>query len=546
MAKLVFNDKTVEAQAGPTLFDYADSLAIRIPSSCGRNGSCHECIVEVKSGEEHLGSPTAHESFLRGGYRLACQCQIKDDAGEIHAHALRRGTPQISTRGRQASYQLDPCVTRSEGNIILLDGEPVAESAGPILGIAADVGTTTVVLRLVDLETGHIRATHSFENPQMFGGGDVMGRITYDRDCKRRELQQVIIAYINRSIDEFMTDLGVKQDDIYEFVAAGNATMRDIFFGLDVQTIGEKPYQSLTEIAMLNGERETTAIIERPGKLRLKMNRKGRVYGVPLISCHVGADTAACLAAIDIDREDRTVMLMDIGTNTELVLGNRHRTLCASCPAGPAFEGGSITCGMPGLEGAVENIVLNEQVHYRTIGGAAPQGICGSGLIDAMGELLRTGQMNLMGRLEAEEGKFWIDKNHDLFVCDNDLSQLAQAKAANIAGVLILLEQYGITLDQVDKFYLAGGFASYINLEHAMRIGMIPEMPLEKMEKIGNASIEGATALLCSATMRRRIAGFVRTMGHVELEKHPNFFGVFVEGCQFKSSSEMMENLAQG
>lgn len=551
MSKLFFNEKEVTLEPGATLFDHADRLDLKIPSSCGRHGSCHECIVEVVRGDAALSGRTEHEKFLRGNYRLACQCHVERDQPEVHAHALRRGAAQISAHGKAAVYEHDPSVTRGADGAVLLDGEKIAESAGPILGVAADIGTTTVILRLLDLETGELLAAQSFENPQMFGGGDVMGRITYDRDSERRDLQQVLIAYINRTLEEFIATLGVSHNDIYEFVAAGNATMRDIFFGLNVQSIGQRPYQSLTEQEMLAGRRDSTVITSRPGRLRLRMNRHGRVYGAPLIACHVGADTTADLAAIAMDREEGTVMLMDIGTNTELVIGNRHRTICASCPAGPAFEGGGVACGMPGLEGAVETIRIHQcgHVEYKTIGDGdgktAPLGLCGSGLVDALGELLRTNAMNLMGRLEnGDDGRFWVDRDHDLYITESDISNLAQAKAANIAGILILLEQYGITLEQVDKFYLAGGFASYIDVEQAIRIGMIPEMPLEKIEKLGNAAIEGATALLCSVGLRRRTEQFVRGIEHIELEKHPNFFGVFVEGCQFKSSSEMLLNLA--
>jgi uncharacterized 2Fe-2S/4Fe-4S cluster protein (DUF4445 family) len=282
-------------------------------------------------------------------------------------------------------------------------------------------------------------------------------------------------------------------------------------------------------------------------RLGLRINKRGRVYGAPLIACHVGADTAACLADIELDREPRTVVMMDIGTNTELVLGNRDRILCASCPAGPAFEGGQIACGMPGLEGAIETLRLNgtdgHGIHYSTIGGTAPAGICGSGLIDAMGELLRTGRINMLGRIQDEGGRFWIDRAHGLYLQDHDLSNLAQAKAANIAGVLILARQFGVRLEKIERFYLAGGFARYINVAQAIRIGMIPELAEEKYDKIGNAAIEGATAILCSRAMRERVESLVRRIEHIELESDPRFFSYFVEGCQFKSSTEMLGNL---
>lgn len=551
MGQILINEQPTAAVVGDTLFDHADRLGLKLPSSCGRRGSCHECIVEVRHGHEALSPRTEHEQFLRGGYRLACQCHLERNEHEVHAHALRRGAPQIKIHGHCAPHMLDPAVTRGEGGTVLLDGQPIAQSDGPLLGLAADIGTTTVVVRLLDLESGEILAAQSFENPQMFGGGDVMGRITYDRDNPGRDLQKVLIAYLNRSIGELCEQAGVQSSSIYEFVAAGNATMRDLLFGYDVTGIGERPYQSLSEKAWRAGEVTTTAVSSRPRRLRIDMNPQGRVWGVPLIACHVGADTAACLAALAMDREPRTAVMMDIGTNTELVVAHNGRLLCASCPAGPAFEGGQIACGMPGLEGAIEGLSLTSNngsipsITFRTIGDVAPTGICGSGLIDLLGELHRIGEMNLLGRLDPrhEEGRFWIDRAHQLYVDEHDISMLAQAKAANIAGVLILLGELGLTLEQVDVFFLAGGFASYIDSAQAVRIGMLPELPNGVIEKVGNASIEGATALLRSCELRDRLEYLVQHIEHVELENHPLFFSYFVEGCQFKGANEMIENL---
>ena len=490
--------------------------------------------MEVTRGAEALSPKTSHEEFLRGNYRLACQCRVERTDVEIHVHALRRGRPQIAESGRAAGFDLDPCVRRDEGGAVLLDGEKIGESDGPLAGVAIDVGTTTVVLRLVDLETGAILARQSFENPQMFGGPNVMSRIGYDAQGNQHALQTVLVAYINRALEEMAAGAGLTRKDIYEAMIVGNPTMRDLAFGLDVQGLGARPFQSVSERQWRAGERPSTAISERPGRLRLWMNHLGRAAGAPLVACHVGADTLACLMTLGIDERDDLIMLMDIGTNTELVLGNRHRILCASCPAGPAFEGGSIGCGMPGLEGAIETIRINDEVQYETIGGGPPMGICGSGLIDALGDLQRTGRIDLMGRFAHGHDRFWIDPEHEIYISQADLAELAQAKAANIAGVALLLEQYGVGLAQVDRFYLAGGFANYINTAQAMRIGMIPQMPEAKVEKIGNAAIEGATALLCSASLRRRAEALAARIEHVELEALPSFFSAFVEGCQFK------------
>lgn len=544
MSTLRFDDHLTELQPGATLFDHAEAAGRHIAHTCKRRGSCHECIVQVLHGAGALSPRTENERFLREGFRLACQARVEREDEEIHVRALRRGALQIADSGRAAACALDPCVTRA-GEWIAIDGEPVRQSAGPLFGLAADIGTTTIVVRLVDLESGEIRATHSFENPQIFGGLDVMGRIGYDASDPAHELQRVLVGYLNHSIDELTARIRIRREDIYEAVLVGNATMRDLVFGLDVQGIGRRPFQSLTERELRAGARATTALTDSPARLGLRISKLGRVYSAPLISCHVGADTAACLAAIELDREERTVAMMDIGTNTELVLGDKDRILCASCPAGPAFEGGQIACGMPGLDGAIESLrIEGDRIACATIGGAAPAGLCGSGLIDAMGELLRTGRINMLGRIQAsDDGRFWIDRAHGLYLSDQDLSNLAQAKAANIAGVLILARRFGIALDQIDRFYLAGGFARYISVEQAVRIGMIPDIAEAKYDKIGNAAIEGATAMLRSRVMRERIERLVRRIEHVELEADPRFFNYFVEGCQFKSSNEMIESL---
>src|SRR6185369_13107933 len=189
---------------------------------------------------------------------------------------------------------------------------------------------------------------------------------------------------------------------IYEVVIAGNSTMRDMFFKLSVYSIGQSPYQSLTEVEMADGKRATTSLSDTARRIGLPIHPKARVYGLPIISGHVGADAAACMLAIDIANEERVVAVMDIGTNTELIVGNKHKVLAASCPAGPAFEGGQITFGMPGLPGAIEKVTIADDgaVRVTVIGDTAPEGICGSGLVDLMSELRRTKRMNSLGRFE--------------------------------------------------------------------------------------------------------------------------------------------------
>jgi uncharacterized 2Fe-2S/4Fe-4S cluster protein (DUF4445 family) len=434
--------------------------------------------------------------------------------------------------GSGAPMKLDPAVTR-DGDRILIDGIEVERSTGPIHGIAMDLGTTTIVLRLVDLESGELIADSSFENPQRFGGSDVMARISYDGDHPGRLLMRTLAGYLSHAIEKFPVD----PKTIYEMVVVGNSTMRDLFFRQSVYSIGQNPYRSITEIEMAAGKRTTTSLVETGRRALLPIHPKARVYGAPIISGHVGADAAACVLAVDIAHEERLVAVMDIGTNTELILGNKNRILAASCPAGPAFEGGAIACGMPALDGAIEEVAIGDDGKFRVvvIGDVAPEGICGSGLVDVLSELLRTGRMNEMGRFtDDHHGRITLDKEHDIYLLESDVNELAQAKGANVAGLHVVFSSYGIDFDDIDVFYLAGGFGRHLKVEASKRIGLVPDLPSAKIVQAGNTAIEGATIALLSKSKRQELEDLVKKVEHCRLETHPRFFDFFVEGCQFK------------
>ena len=242
MAPVRLNGREAQAHSGKSLFDYADFMRVRIPSSCGRGGSCHECIVEVKEGAEGLTPHSRDEYFLSGSYRLACQAIVTDPSQTIEFAVLRR-QPRILTEGIRRRIDPDPLVKR-DGNEVTVGDQPVDSYRGRILGLAVDIGTTTVAMNLVDLESAEIVATSSFENPQRFGGSDVMNRISFDRGRNRGELRHSIISAINFEIGELTRQLNVHRRQIYEVVMVGNTTMRDIAFGIDVQSVGVKPYKS--------------------------------------------------------------------------------------------------------------------------------------------------------------------------------------------------------------------------------------------------------------------------------------------------------------
>lgn len=522
---------------GRSLFETAEELGVRVPTSCLGHGKCRECLVEVTAGMDLLSSPTGAEAHLEERFRLSCQARVTADTGTVRCQTLRRGSIRIDESfsglpGIAGSPGLDPAVTR-HGDRIFLDGVEIERSAAPIHGLAVDLGTTTVVLRLVDLDSGEVIAIQSFENPQRFGGSDVLARVKYDTDHGGQLLRRTLLGYMRHAIDE----LGINPRTIYEVTVAGNAAMRDIFFGLNVHSIGQRPYRSITEHDLLDGKRETTSLTLDGRRSHLPVHRRARVHGLPLITSHVGADAAATLLAIGIAEETRTVAMIDIGTNTEVVVGNRDRLLAASCPAGPAFEGGAISCGMPALDGAIERVRISADgaVDLTVIGGEPPRGICGSGLIDVLAELLRGGRMDRLGRLTDGSDRFVLDRQNDVFITEADISLLAQAKAANVCGLDLVLRSHGLAYDDLDVIYLAGSFARHLDLDAARSIGLIPDLPGERFLQIGNASLEGATRALVSMSARATLEQVVRSVQHVELETFEEFFDIFVEGVQFAS-----------
>ena len=550
MSRVVHEGEARPAVAGRSLFDYADDFAADVATSCGRTGRCRECVVEVTRGMEALTPPGEAEAFLRGPYRLACQARLADEAAgaddgaEVAFAPLRRRT-RILSLGVAPEVAREPMTTRRGGRVFH-DGEPIDDYRGRILGVAVDLGTTTVAMDLVDLETGESVETVAFENPQRFGGSDVMSRISYEADAGRGALQGAAISALNREIRALARRHRIARRTIYEIVVAGNSTMRDILFGHDVQSIGQRPYKSAVEHAWRAGERAGTALCVDAWALGLRANRRARAYGLPLIASHVGADTAACLVATGLgERSGGVEMLVDMGTNTEVVAASGGRVVAASCPAGPAFEGGGLVdFGMPAADGAIESVEMRDGAFAcRTVGGKPPEGLCGSGLIDLLAELRRHGAMTAKGVFAAGRKRFSIPVVEDRGIrfSRRDASNLGQAKAANYCGQYIVLRALGIDPSAVRRVFLAGGFATYANPRNAIDIGLLAPVPVESIEKVGNAALAGARTVLLSAPTRRRLERRVRDIEHIELETAPDFFELFVDGCQFKPMPERLE-----
>ena len=537
----VDNDK-VPSVEGKSLFDFADTLKVRVPTSCGRTGECHECIVQIIQGHQALNNKTAVENFLGPNFRLSCQAKIEDANQNVQFDVLRR-QPKILSKGIKRDHDFSPSTYIKDYKVIsdsFKRDEILNIKLTPIYGIAVDLGTTTVVCSLVNLENGDLVGSASFENPQRFGGSDTLHRISYDTGEFPGELQAVIIAGLNFEIGELCKKHKVRRRHIYEMIVVGNTTMRDIFFGINVYSVGQKPYKSLTQLDLENGDKDSTSLVEKAKRLNIRIHPDANIHSPPLIGCHIGSDVTADLVAIGLDILDDNFILLDVGTNTEIVLGNLGNLVAASCPAGPAFEGGDVTYAMPGYDGAIEHFRIQDGVQeFSTINDQSPQGICGSGLIDLIASLRKNSIMNEFGVFSNGEDNFHLENANGINVSRSDLSALAQAKAANYCGQSIALRNSGIDLRDFSNLFLSGGFANYIDIDNAKSIGFLVDIPNVKIKKVGNAALEGAIMLLKNKKLRTKFELLVKSIRHLELETDEHFFEHFVEGCQFKKLALM-------
>lgn len=520
--KIIFKDSGKEAELvkGKSILSYLQELGIEINASCGGEGKCGQCLVEVDSASGALSGKTdAEHNFIpEDKHRLACQATIlKTDGEHIYVRVPRRSYCILES-GEFWEIPVEPFVHR-EGERVFYESEDVGEYAGGLNGIALDIGTTTLAMYLVDLETGAVLSIISRENPQTKYGNNVISRIEF-----ARKGQEILEREIRTSVNEMITAM-VEPGKVYEIVVAGNPVMRDLFFGYSVESLGKSPYEPLS----------VKPVHKTAKELGLTANPKLKVYGLPLIGGFVGADAIALVLATELYKSEKISMAIDIGTNTEIVLGNNDRLIATSCAAGPAFEGCSIAYGMGGVSGAIKEVRIEEDgnVSYKTVGDAPPIGICGSGLIDTLAELLDKEIIDGRGKFRGTEKEFRIVG--EIGLSEKDIDQLNLAKTAVAVGIKTLMERYGVAIDAIDCIYLAGAFGYFINVENAMRIGLLPTIELEKVEKVGNAAVEGARQALISKRKREDAETAAKMIEHVKLEEEENFMEKFVSELYFQN-----------
>lgn len=506
----------IEAFEG-TVLEHAQRLGVEIASQCGGLGKCGRCVVRVEKGMVALSAKTEAEKrhSLDPDERLACQAEIVQPERNVRLFVKDFGNYSILSDTLQDQVQLSPMVRHEGGRVVHEEAGDIGPHRGELYGLAIDVGTTTLVTQIVDLEDGRHLATLSRKNPQISYGNDVISRIahTMQHEDGLRQLHRSVMRGLNEDLERYAEQNGEFRGQVYDIVVVGNSTMRNIFFERDVSSLGVVPYEAQNPVAITAGARE----------LGLNVNPACHVYGPALIGGHAGADALADIVACGMYHDDGVNMLIDIGTNGEVAIGNRERIMTASCAAGGAYEGATIRCGCGAIDGAIKNIWLHdEHADFETIGDSPPVGICGSGLIDLLAELLRSGRMNRKAKIEEE---FVV--RDGISLSQEDIYQLITAKAGLRTDQDLLMQYYGVELEEVEKIYLAGGFGNFINAENAAAIGLLPPAA-DKIVRIGNAALAGARAMLLSRQVRGQSEQLAAEIEHARPNERESDFPYLV------------------
>jgi len=483
--------KVLTARKGSPLKDVLHETGVEFP--CGGKGTCGKCAVRILGGVVETDSHHKQQLEKLGlgtGWRLACLSRCDED--------LVVEVEQFET-------------------IIKADETPFDFSPGKGLAVAVDLGTTTLVAQLVDLENGHILAVETALNPQNKFGSDLITRL----EACLRDGSDEMTRIIRARIEEMISKMMMHQTEALERIAiVGNTVMHHFFCGHDIQSLSYYPFES-PNLAMANFSSE---------ELGWSQVRCKDVSFYPSIGSFVGSDILAGILATGMHLKDGYSVLIDLGTNGEIVVGNSTRLLCSSTAAGPAFEGARISSGMQATTGAISSIDrVGESWKSVVIGNTDPIGICGSGLIDAIRVFLDTGLIGEFGEIHSGKTSITLDKA--VALTQKDIQEFQLAKAAIAAGIEILMRKLGIRSGQVKEIYIAGGFGSYINLENVIRVGML-DFPEDRMHKLGNSALLGGKMFLFEDY--RFPETILKITQHVRLESEPGFQDIFVNNLTFK------------
>jgi uncharacterized 2Fe-2S/4Fe-4S cluster protein (DUF4445 family) len=597
----------VEVESGQTILEAANAAGVAIDSSCGGQGVCGKCKVVVSLGEPG-GKPgdLLSKDEIDEGLVLACQATVTDDlvvevplesqrgelqilmgraevagepseseiplasrvtvemappgqddavsdeervlarlsdeAGETFSHleldlASLRALPRAA---RENSWRVDALLGDFEGQGRVFGLEPTRGRRA--YGLAVDVGTTTVVVQLIDLVTGGFVDACASLNDQVAHGEDVISRIIHsqEHDGGLVQLQRAVRATINRCIGEAVQQHGLSREEIIAGACVGNTVMTHLLLGIDPAAIRREPYvPALTAVPTL-----------RAAEVGLDIHPGAPLWLGPCVSSYVGGDITGGALATALGESPRLTLFIDMGTNGEMVVGNDEWLMCCSCSAGPAFEGSGVEYGMYATVGAIERLSYdphNDQVEYMTIGDAKPRGICGSGLVDALATLLRTGVIDRAGRIDLgfrsrrvrvrnERPEFvfvWgeeVGRSDDISLGEDGIQNLIRSKSAVYAGAETLLESLGLSAGDVEQIMVAGAFGNFLDSESAVMIGLLPDVPLERIRFVGNTAVAGARLALLGRAARTRMEELAGRMTNFELSVVPGYMDRYVSG----------------
>jgi len=550
----------VIAESGHSLLEAVRGAGVRLTSPCGGKGTCGKCLVKLDPADE-AGRPTEAESSLiepedlAQGYRLACQIfpgkeirvEIPEESREVtlelllkHATIKAIEEPALKAQTRELDASERPAGFSSTRGTVWYDGGRVAAvtpEGEKRIGIALDIGSTTMVAYVFDIAEQRIVSAEAMTNPQRPYGEDIMTRIDLAMRGadKKRLLEKVLRNGVSDLIASLTSRCGYSPGEVLRIVFVGNTAMHHFFLGLDVTRLGKVPFQP---------ERKDS--IEVMGSdIGLKGLENSRVSAPPLIAGYVGADLVGVLLATDLGGMKAPTAAIDIGTNAEIALSIGGKIVSCSAAAGPAFEGGNISHGMRATEGAISKMWSEGgELRYETIGNAEAIGLCGSGLIDFVSEGLRIGLVDSAGtfvvencgeRLMGKHGnaRYLVHSNgrREVSVSQGDIRQLQLGKAAIHSGLEIMMDK--MKLKALDKLLLAGAFGANMSIRNGRFIGMFPEIPLNRIVPVGNAAGTGAIQLLTDKRAREGVEDIVRRTAHVELSSEKDFQKRFIAALDF-------------
>lgn len=598
--KIVFqpSGRTVYVLPGTTVFEAAARAGLLLQSPCGGQGKCGKCRVNVHSGE--CEATEACRAFFKAedvskGTRLGCQAKVGDDCViEIPEASLFETQSRILTDSDEREVELEPAIwkkymelpepdfgddisdlkrlEREIGSVsvhlnglrdlpkVLREGDfkgtavvcecnrrlvtfEAGDTSDTVFGAAVDLGSTTIVVSLLDLTTGKVVDVAAAMNPQVTRGDDVISRINQARENPSSvgEMQADVVGTVNDLIAQLAEAAGITSGQVYEVTLAGNTTMQHLFCGITPGALGQVPFPSAYN----------RALFLHSDEVGLKIHPNGCLYVFANIGGFVGGDTVAGILACGLHREDGTRILIDIGTNGEIVLAHQGKLLCTSTAAGPAFEGARIAAGMRATDGAIEKVVAQDgDIRCNVIGNTKPSGICGTALIDVAAAMLRLGVLDITGRIlpvdeipepisanlaarlhPQEDGSvsFLLAAAEDsrtgdpIYLHQKDIRELQLAAGAIRAGTSIMMRQAGLTEEDIDEVLLAGGFGNFIRRSNARRIGILPQIPVSKVRFVGNAASMGARLVLLSRPHRREADDIAESATHIDLSMDPEF-----------------------